>query len=143
MFCHTSWLFSFSGLCRQEKHNQESQKEEILQSTETVLISRKYCLKIYSSKHITINPVQNRKVETGIQNVMSDTPVGIPMPLPDIETFKLKCQRTVTGSPKLCFTFINTSFDKTFILKKNVLLGILMLTNTKEKKILKFAQSVS
>lgn len=74
---------------------------------------------------------------------MSDNPVGIPMPLTDIETFKLKCQRTVTGSPKLCFSFINTLFDKTFIFKKNVLLGILMLTNAKEKKILKFAQSVS
>ena len=81
-----------------------------------------HCLKIYLPKQITINPAQNLKVETVIQIVLPDNLVGILMLLPDIEAFKLKCQKTVIGSQKLCFDIINTSFDKKFIFKKNDLM---------------------
>ena len=54
-------------------------------------------------------------VETGIQTVLPDNLAGMLMPLPDIETFKLKCQKSVVGRQKLCFA--------------------LMLKNTREKEI--------
>ena len=52
-------------------------------------------LEIYSLKQITINPVKNLKVETGIDVVLPNNPFGILMPVLDIKMFKHKSQKTI------------------------------------------------
>ena len=52
-------------------------------------------LEIYSLKQITINPVKNLKVETGIHVVLPDNPFEILMPVLDIKMFKHKSQKTI------------------------------------------------
>ena len=78
--------------------------------------------------------MKNLKVETGIHVALPDNLVGILMPVLDIEMLKHKSQKTIIGIQKLCFNFVNASFNKMFIFKESDLLGFLMLINTKEKK---------
>ena len=52
-------------------------------------------LEIYSLKQITINPVKNLKVETGIHVVLPNNPFGILMPVLDIKMLKHKSQKTI------------------------------------------------
>ena len=135
-------FFIFLELCQWKN----SQKTKNVKKKRIIAINRDnnrikkptifaHCLEIYLQKEIIINPAQNLMVENGIQTVLPDNLAGMLMPLPDIETLKLKCQKAVVGRQKLCFDFINTSFHNTFIFKKKDLMQILMLINTREKEI--------
>ena len=79
----------------------------------------------------------------GIHIVLPERLIGILLPEPKYVEFKLKSQKTAIESQKLCFDFINTTFDTTIKFSKNELIRISMLVKAKEKEIFKYVHSVS
>ena len=92
---------------------------------------------------IPISPAQNLKAKMGIHIVLPERLIGILLPEPKYVEFKLKSQKTAIESQKLCFDFINTTFDTTIKFSKNELIRISMLVKAKEKEIFKYVHSVS
>ena len=79
----------------------------------------------------------------GILIVLPERLIGILVPEPKYVEFKLKSQKAAIESQKLCFDFINTTFDTTIKFSKNELIRISMLVKAKEKEIFKYVHSVS
>lgn len=92
---------------------------------------------------ITISPAQNLKAKMRILIVLPERLIGILLPEPKYVEFKLKSQKAAIESQKLCFDFINTTFDTTIKFSKNELIRISMLVKAKEKEIFKYVHSVS
>ena len=92
---------------------------------------------------ITISPTQNLKAKMRILIVLPERLIGILVPEPKYVEFKLKSQKAAIESQKLCFDFINTTFDTTIKFSKNELIRISMLVKAKEKEIFKYVHSVS
>lgn len=82
-------------------------------------------------------------MKTGTHIILFEKLIGILMlEIKNVE-FKLKYQKRVVGSQKLCFDLINTTIDTTIKFNKNELMGVLIMINAKDKKIFKFAHSTS
>lgn len=62
-----------------------------------------HCLEIHSPKQITINPVQNLKVQTHL--VFPDNLVGIFIPQPDIEKIQAQMSEKSHWESKIMISF--------------------------------------
>ena len=85
------------------------------------------CLEIYSPATFAIGATENRRLNTGIKINLPESIIGALTTAPPSTKIN-QCQK-ITKKQKLVLHILNTSFTKTYFVRKNETIGLLVITN--------------
>ena len=86
------------------------------------------CLEIYSPATFAIGATENRRLNTGIKINLPESIIGALTTAPPSTKIN-QCQKNHKKEQKLVLHVLNTSFTKTYFVRKNKTFGLLLITN--------------